>query len=345
MKSTLLFIALASTLIACSKETPPPVKTDRPALTQRVGIIAEENNAVLSGEIRARHETDMGFRVGGKIIERLVNVGSQVKKGQILARLDPTDAELHAASSDAQLKLADDELKRYRELNRKGFVSQSALDSKETAHQTAMAQAGLQHNQADYTTLRAEHDGVITSTQAEVGQVVSTGQAVMRLAQEGEIEVAVAIPESQFTQHKIGDSAEITLLTNEVTPLTGRVREISPAADAGSRTYAARIAINPAQKLALGMTARVQFTGKQNQEIIIPVSAIYQQGAQTAVWIVAADQRVSLRTVQIAAYRDQGAIISQGLNSGERIVSAGVHRLSAGEKIHIIEQVTTGSTK
>jgi RND family efflux transporter MFP subunit len=345
MKSTLLLIALASTLIACNKETPPPVKTDRPALTQIIGIMAEENNNLLSGEIRARHEIDLGFRVSGKIIERLVEAGSRVKKGQILARLDPTDAGLQVASTDAQLKLADDELKRYRELHRRGFVSQSALDTKETAHQTAMAQTGLLHNQVDYTTLRAEHDGVITSTLAEAGQVVSTGQAVMRLAQEGELEVAVAIPESQFAQRKVGDTAEITLLADEIAPLSGRVREISPSADSNSRTYAARIAINPAHKLALGMTARVRFTGKQADEIIIPVSAIYQQGAQTAVWIVAADHSVSLRPVQVSAYRDQGAIIRQGLNSGERIVSAGVHRLSAGEKIHIIEQVTTGSSK
>jgi RND family efflux transporter MFP subunit len=345
MKSTLLLIALASTLIACNKGTPPAVKTDRPALTQIVGIMTEKNNNVLSGEIRARHEIDLGFRVSGKIIERRVEAGSQVKKGQILARLDPTDAALQVTSTDAQLKLAADELKRYRELHHRGFVSQSALDTKETSYKTAAAQAGLLHNQADYTTLNAEHDGVITSIQAEAGQVVSTGQAVMRLAQEGEVEVAVAIPESQFAQRKVGDTAEITLLTDENAPLSGRLREISPSADTNSRTYAARIAINPAHKLALGMTARVRFTGKQNAEIIVPVSAIYQQGAQTAVWIIAADHRISLRPVQIAAYRDEGAVIRQGLNPGERIVSAGVHRLAAGEKIHIIEQVTTGNTK
>jgi RND family efflux transporter MFP subunit len=345
MKSTLLLITLASTLIACSKETPPQVKTERPAITQIVGLVTGENSNVLSGEIRARHEIDMGFRVNGKIVQRLVETGSAVKKGQILARLDPADAELQVAASAAQLQLADDELKRYRELNRKGFISQSALDAKETAHKTAAAQAGLLRNQADYTTLRAEHAGVISSTLADAGQVVSAGQAVLKLAQEGEIEVAIAIPEASLAQYKIGDTAEITLLADNSAPLTGRLRELAPSADPVSRTYAARIALNAAPKLALGMTARVRFVSKQDAELIVPVSAIYQQGAQTAVWIVAADHTVSLRAVQVAAYRDEGAVIRQGLKSGERIVSAGVHRLSAGEKIHIIEQVTTGAAR
>lgn len=345
MKSTLLLIALASTLTACSKETPPQVKTERPALTQIVGFVAGDNSNVLSGEIRARHEIDMGFRVSGKIVERMVEAGSAVKKGQILARLDPADADLQVSASAAQLQLAEDELKRYRELNRKGFISQSALDAKETARKTAAAQAGLLRNQADYTTLRAEHAGVISSTLADAGQVVSAGQPVLKLAQEGEIEVAIAIPESSLARYKVGDTAEITLLADNSAPLTGRLRELSPSADPVSRTYAARIALNAAPKLALGMTARVRFISKQDAELIVPVSAIYQQGPQTAVWIVAADHTVSLRAVQVAAFRDEGAVIRQGLKSGERIVSAGVHRLSAGEKIHIIEQVTTGAAR
>jgi RND family efflux transporter MFP subunit len=343
MKSTLLLIALAGTLIACSKETPPQVKTERPALTQIVGLVTGENSNVLSGEIRARHEIDMGFRVNGKIVERLVEAGSVVKKGQILARLDPADANLQASSSAAQLQLADDELKRYRELNRRGFISQSALDAKETAHKTAAAQAGLLRNQVDYTTLRAEHAGVISTTMADAGQVVSAGQPVLKLAQEGEIEVAIAIPESSLTLYKVGDAAEISLLADNSATLTGRLRELSPSADPISRTYAARIALNASAKLALGMTARVRFISKQDAELTVPVSAIYQQGTQSAVWIVAPDHSVSLRAVQVAAYRDEGAVIRQGLKSGERIVSAGVHRLSAGEKIHIMESVTTGT--
>ena len=182
MKSTLLFIALAASLTACnSKETAPPVKTVRPALTQVVGALAGEDGSVYSGEVRARHEVALGFRTGGKIIERLVQAGMQVKAGQVLSRLDPTDASLQTGAAQAQFKLAENDAMRYRELRSKGFVSQSALDAKEASLQSAAAQAGLTRNQSDYTTLRAGHDGLVTATLAEAGQVVSAGQPVSSL--------------------------------------------------------------------------------------------------------------------------------------------------------------------
>ncbi|MCX7192297.1 MAG: efflux RND transporter periplasmic adaptor subunit [Proteobacteria bacterium] len=337
MKSTLLLIALAATLTACgSKETAPSIKAVQPALTQIVGAIAAESGQLYSGEVRARHEVALGFRTGGKIVERLAEAGSNVKAGQVLARLDPADAGLQAGAAQAQYQLAESEVTRYRELRGKGFVSQSALDAKEAALQAAKAQAGLARNQSDYTTLRAAHDGVIVAILAEAGQVVSAGQPVLRLAQAGETEVAIEIPESQYAMRHVGDAAQIVLLTEEGVILTGRLRELSSSADPVSRTYSARVAFS-APQAALGMTARVRFNVNVSTELLIPVSAIYQQGRQTAVWIVAADGSVSLRQVQIKAYRDDGAVIAGGLARGERIVSAGVHRLSAGEKIRMIE--------
>ena len=345
MKFTLLFIALAATLAACSKESTPPVKTERPALTQVVGVLAGENGNLYSGEIRARHEVALGFRTGGKIVERLVEAGTQVKTGQVLARLDPADAGLQSGAAQAQYQLAESDAVRYRELHSKGFVSQSALDAKETALNAAAAQAGLMRNQAAYTTLRAEHDGVVAATLAEAGQVVSAGQPVLRLAQAGELEVAIEIPEAQFAMRRVGDAAEIVLLAGSGAPVTGRLRELSPSADPVSRTYPARVAFSAApsqataRQVALGMTARVRFNRSQQTtaELLIPLSAIYQQGKQTAVWIVAADRSVSLRQVEVAAYRDNGAVIASGLTAGERIVSAGVHRLTSGEKIQSID--------
>lgn len=341
MKSTLLFIALAVFLTACgSKESAPAVKTVRPALTQVVGSLADEGRNVYSGEVRARHEVALGFRTGGKIIERRVEAGIHVKAGQVLARLDPADAGLQTGAAQAQYQLAEAEAKRYRELHHQGFVSLSALDAKEATLQAAKAQAGLTRNQSDYTALRAEHDGVVEATLAEVGQVVSAGQTVLRLAQTGEMEAAIEIPEAQYAMHRVGDAAQVELLAGE--QMTGRLRELSPAADPASRTYAARVSFSAAAgQAALGMTARVRFDGKNkaSAELLIPVSAIYQQGRQTAVWIVAADRSVSLRQVKIAAYRDRGAVIASGLSRGERIVSAGVHRLSAGETIQLIDSV------
>jgi multidrug efflux pump subunit AcrA (membrane-fusion protein) len=339
-----------------------------------------------------------------------VDAGARVQTGQVLMRLDPGDTGLQASSTEAQYQLAEAEAKRYRELRDKNFVSQSALDAKETALKAASAQAGLAGNQADYTTLRADHSGVIAATLAEVGQVVSAGQTVLRLAQDGEREVAIAIPETQFAGLKIGAPADVTLWSDDVTRcaqasgetashstrpsqdagrvagygagtssprllpqsagcasnvseadrneatqsgehlrvLGGHLRELSPAADPASRTYAARIALSGADaQAALGMTAEVRFKSHDKRDqLVVPLSAIFQQGDQAAVWIVAADHSVSLRPVQVAAYRDNGAVIASGVAAGERIVSAGVHKLNAGEKIRIIEgEFANGSTQ
>jgi membrane fusion protein, multidrug efflux system len=346
MKTIVLLLTFVSFLSGCSKESAPevknePAKIDQPALTIVVGSVAYDSSSFYSGEVRARHETQLGFRIGGKIIARLVDAGARVQAGQILMRLDPEDSSLQASSAQAQYQLAEEEAKRYRELFNQKFVSKSALDAKETALKAAAAQAGLAGNQADYTTLRADHAGVIAATFAEVGQVVSAGQPVLRLAQDGPREVAIAIPETQFSGLKIGARAEISLWSagNEAAHLTGRLRELAAAADPASRTYAARVELSGKDtRAALGMTAQVRFINHdKGNKLIVPLSAIFQQGDQAAVWVVAADHSISLRKVEVAAYRDNGAVIAGGLTAGERIVSAGVHKLNAGEKIRIIE--------
>ncbi len=346
MKSSALFISAMIFFSGCSKESVPetkndPVKIEQPAMTLVVGSVAFDKSNSYSGEIRARHETQLGFRIGGKIIERLVDAGARVQAGQVLMRLDPEDASLQASSAQAQYQLAEEEAKRYRELFNQKFVSKSALDAKETALKAASAQAGLAGNLADYTSLRADHAGVIAATFAEVGQVVSAGQPVLRLAQNGPREVAIAIPETQYSGLKIGARAEVNLWAsgNEAAYLTGRLRELAAAADPASRTYAARIELSGDDtRAALGMTAQVRFRNHDKQGgLIVPLSAIFQQGDQAAVWVVAADHSVNLRKVEVAAYRDDGAVIAGGLTPGERIVSAGVHKLNAGEKIRVIE--------
>lgn len=340
MKIVLLVSVVVLSLTACGKAAAPPIAVERPALTQVVGSVAGDGSHVYSGEIRARHEIALAFRVGGKVTQRLVDAGDKVTAGQVLMRLDDADESLQARAADAQWQLAKDEVERYRILRAKNFVSQSALDAKEAALKSLSAQAGLAHHQSGYTTLIADKSGVVMATLAEVGQVVSAGQSVVKLAQDGEREVAVAIPESQFSSLKIGMPAEVTLWNagNENPTLTGRLRELSPAADAASRSYAARVAV-PDGKLALGMTVQVSFTAKNSAtgNFIVPLSALFQQGDKVAVWVVAADHSVSLRAVQVTDYRDEGAVISGGIQAGERIVSAGVHKLVAGEKIHALE--------
>ena len=308
-------------------------------MTVVVGAISDAGGNTYSGEIRARHETQLGFRVGGKIIERLVDAGTRVKAGQALMRLDAGDTGLQASSADAQHRLAEADAQRYRELRSKGFVSQAALDAREAALKAAAAQAGLARNQSAYTTLRADRAGVIAATLAEAGQVVAVGQPVLRLAPDGEREVAIAIPEAQLADLRLGAAAEVTLLADGAAHLTGRLSELAPVADPASRTYPARVTLTQVDPdVALGMTARVRFnTREKNAGLLIPLTAIFQQGEQAAVWVVAADRSISLRAVQVAAYRDDGAVIAGGLAAGERIVSNGVHRLAAGEKIQVIE--------
>lgn len=345
MKKTLPFLIIATALAACGKEEAAPVKIERPALTYVVGTQAGDAGNVYSGEIRARHEAQLGFRIGGKIVERLVDAGATVKAGQPLARLDAADTALQASAAESQYQLAEADAKRYRELRARGFVSQAALDAKETALKAAASQAGLARNQAAYTTLRADRSGVVAATLAEAGQVVSAGQPVLRVAQEGEREVAISIPESQLAGLKLGAPAEIILWASDgETRFTGRLRELAPAADPVSRTYPARVALdNAAEGLALGMTARVSFGPSTSSgqtggnSFIVPLTAIFQQGDKSAVWIVGADRSLSLRPVKVASYRDDGAVIAGGLAAGERIVGAGVHKLSAGEKIRIVE--------
>lgn len=327
-------------LSACSKEIPAPQVYERPALTQVVGATVGESGYSYSGEIRARHEVALGFRIGGKITQRLVDVGARVKAGQVLARLDSSDAGLQVGAADAQYQLALAEVKRYRLLVSKNFVSQSALDAKEAALKSLTAQSALAGNQSSYTTLVADKAGIVTATLAEAGQVVSAGQPVIRMAQDGEREVAIAIPESQYAGLKLGMQAEVVLWSELGADKvrSGHVRELSPAADAVSRTYAARVALDD-DSAPLGMTAQVRLAtaAQASAELLVPISALFQQGEQAALWIVAPDHSVSLRAVQVASYRDDGAVLRSGVVAGERIVSAGVHKLNAGEKIRPVE--------
>jgi len=340
MKYLILFTSLLL-LGACNKQPDAPqLVSERPAMTFIVGATAGDNQRSYSGEVRARHEATLAFRVGGKLLERVVDSGALIQAGQILAKLDNTDASLQLSAADSQLQLADAEVKRYRELHARGFVSQAALDAKEASLKSASSQAGLSRNQQNYTTLRADQAGVVVATLADVGQVLSAGQAVLRVALAGEREVAISIPESAFNQLKIGDQAEITLWQGQTegAKFKGRLRELTPMADASSRTYAARVTLLDKADVALGMTAEVSFIQPAKKlELLVPSSAIFQQGEQAAVWVVDAQHQIGLRPVKISAYRDQGVLISSGLVAGERIVSAGVHKLAPGEKVRAID--------
>lgn len=334
---------------ACGKVTPPP-EPPRPVLTGIIGASDESGAVSYSGEVRSRFETPLGFRIPGKIAARLVDAGAQVKAGDVLAKLDPADTALSAAAANAQLDLAAADVRRYRELRDRNFVSQAALDAKETGFKAARAQGDLASNQSSYTVLRAEQAGVVELVAAEVGQVVAAGQTVMRVARTDTLEVAVAIPETRMPDLHLLKAAEVSLWADEKARFQGVLRELSPVADPLTRTYAARVSIlNPDARVLLGMTANVKFLRNTSGttsglRLSVPLTAIFQQEGKPALWIVGIDQTISLRPVTVSSYGETTVILDSGAQAGERIVVAGVHKLSAGEKIKAVDQVqATGS--
>ena len=342
------FRALAAILVGlivaggCSKPVPAP-EPMRPVLTQVIGANGAAGVTTYTGEVRSRYETQLAFRIPGKIIARQVNVGDSVRAGDVLARLDPADTALSQTTAVAQLDLAEADLRRYRDLKAKNFVSQSALDAKETSYKAALAQADLARNQSAYTVLRADKPGVIDQITVEAGQVVAAGQGVMRHSRNDALEVVVAIPESRIVGMRVHQPAEIRLWADDQASYRGELRELAAVADAVSRTYAARIAIeHPDARLRLGMTAQVGFPSNETAKlsamhVSVPLTAIFQQNGKPAVWVVGADETLSLRPVEVQAYGEQTAQVLSGVSVGERIVVAGVHKLNAGEKIQAVD--------
>jgi membrane fusion protein, multidrug efflux system len=292
-----------------------------------------------------------------------------VRKGQALARLDPQDARLSAAAATAQVAVADAdlafakaELERNRQLLEQKFISQAAYDNKLSAYRVAMAkrdaaaaQSQVSGNQAGYTTLVADSAGIITAVLAEAGQVVNAGQAVMKLARTEEREVWINVAESQAAGLQPGMPAQVSLWSQPQRIFSGSVREIAPAADALTRTYTAKISVADADaSLRWGMTANVGIAGIRisavaGGAIVVPLTALLQQGPQgqgeqASVWVVAKDNTVQPRTVQVARFLETGAVIAGGIQPGETIVVAGVHKLNPGEAIRPLPEPTVAAT-
>ncbi len=345
-----LLVVAALALAGCAKKEAPP-EVVRPVQLAPVVIGAMAETAVFAGEVKPRHEADLAFRIGGKIVERRVDVGATVKKGQVLARLDPADVALQAQAAEAAVAAARTEsdfaraeLERYQNLFRQKFVSESALDQKQNAMraadarlQQAQANLAVNRNQTGYATLVAPDDGVVTSVTAEAGQVVASAQPVMKLARTDEREVAIAVPENRIGEVKGAQRINVMLLANSQRLFTGRVREISPAVDPVTRTFAVRVAVPDADaSLSWGMTANVAaFATGAGQNALVPLTSIYHEpDGKPAVWVYdAGAQKVNLRGVELGPYREDGVVITRGLNHGEWIVAAGVNKLQPGQTV------------
>ena len=326
-------------LLAACEQAPAPPEPLRPVLTRVLGDTAGDELLSYSGEVRSRYETPLAFRIPGKITARLVDAGAVVTTGQVLARIDPADTLLSASAATAQLDLASADLQRFRNLRAQNFVSQAALETKDTAFRAARAQADMARNQASYTVLKADQPGVIGLISGEVGQVVAAGQTVMRQVRADTLEVAIAIPEGRMPEVRALGAAEVTLWADGEARYPGELREVSPVADPITRTYAARVSIGkPDARVLLGMTATVRFLRRDSAaRLSVPLTALFQHDGRPALWVIAADQTVSLRPVAVAAYREDTAVLASGAESGERIVVAGVHKLSSGDRVRVIE--------
>ncbi len=358
---SLVFVPLFGGLLLLTACTDKPAKTEdiRPVRVLVVAPAGAKNQVELAGEVQPRYESRLGFRVGGKVIARRVDVGTVVKRGQLLMQLDASDFQLAQAqakasvsAADSTLSLAQAELNRYRELRQKNFVSQALLDAKEAAYKAALANheqatVGLkvQANQSSYTSLLADADGVITGIDAEVGQVVSPGMPVVRIARTGEKEVRVSIPEDQVARLKRISDVTVRTWANPELVLEGRLRELSPIADPATRTFTAKIALPKAgSEIQLGMTATVSFANEAAPGIRLPMTALFNHKENTAVWVVERGV-VKLVVVDVAGAVGNEIVIASGLAPGETVVTAGVNLLREGQKVTVLGDTVVGPSQ
>ncbi|GAA0307426.1 efflux RND transporter periplasmic adaptor subunit [Sphingomonas oligophenolica] len=353
--SALIATTASLSLAGCGRSEADP-RTAPQLVRVTTPIPAAGAEREFTGVVSARVQSDLGFRVGGKITARLVDAGQKVRRGQPLMRIDSTDLALAAATQDGAVTAARaravqtsaDEA-RYRELVGAGAVSASAYDQIKAAAQSARAQlvaaeaqARVARNETGYSTLLADADGVVVETLAEPGQVVSAGQIVVRLAQAGPREATISLPET--VRPAIGSAARANIYG---VPAWGaaRLRQLSDAADPKSRTFDARYSLEgPPAAAPLGATVRIALplAGKASG-MQIPLAALYDSGHGPGVWVLTGGEpKVAWRRVTIAGLSDETATISSGLAPGERIVALGAHLLHEGERVRV-DAVATAS--
>ncbi|MCF7750344.1 efflux RND transporter periplasmic adaptor subunit [Bacillus subtilis subsp. subtilis] len=342
-------------LAACGRHEAEPAVA-MPVLVVQPGTVAGQEAAAYPGEVHARQESPLSFRVGGNLVKRLVDAGQRVQKGQLLAELDAADYASQAAASQAQLAAAEadlvrarDDQKRYAKLAEDQLVSRSALDQQTAAFKAAQAQANaaranlaVARNQADYAQLRAPADGVIASRQAEAGQVVSAGQTVFTLAADGGREVLIALPESSIRDYKVGQPVQVELWNRPGQLLPGTIREIAPAADAQARTYATRVSLaaEALSEVELGQSARVFATAGRTGALQLPLAALLRgTDGKASVWVVnPANGALKATAVTVGAYAAETVPVLSGVTSADWVVAAGGHLLREGQVVTPVDR-------
>ena len=349
-----LFAAIATLLSACGRDPAPVIEEAR---LVRTVVVTDDSNAQLAeytAEVRARIETDISFQVGGKLINRAVDVGAIVRRGDVLAGLDNTDQALGVdaarsavAAAQAEYERAQSDEARYRDLLERGLTTRAAHLAQQTAVKTsqsrleqALSDLRLQEQRLSYTTLRADDDGVVTAILAEAGSVVAAGQPVMNIARPDELQVVFDVPDSRIEELRDGASVQFAFTGASGELFAAQVREISPSADPVTRTYQVRATITePPANLRLGMTVTVMLPRSTGPASIrLPSTALFQSGEQPAVWLVRKDMTLELRRVEIERYESDSVLLAAGLSRGDRVVTAGVHRLADGEPVRLLDE-------
>lgn len=349
------YLALAVPFLSGCKEAEVVKRDVRPVRTLVADPkpIADDRQAI--GEIRPRQESDIGFRVAGKVVSRAVDVGVSVKKGDTLARLDEQDfqnkarsAEADVASAEAVLTEAIGNEDRQAQLLQKGVTTKSnydaALKNKRSAEaklESSKAALDLAKDQMNYAELKADFDGIVTAIGAEPGQVVNAGQMVVRLARPDQVDAVFNIAESAFKDRKPGEKPKIivSLLSNPSMVADGVLREVSPVADPVTRTYQVKVSLeNPSPAMRFGASVLGRLNETTAPVVVLPGSALYDKGGKPAVWLFdGTASTVKLQPVTVARYETDRVVVSDGIKKGDIVVTAGVNRLTENQKVRLAE--------
>ena len=342
-------------LAGCNEKAAETAAPGRPVLVATVHYSAETPERSFVGTIKPRIETDMGFRVPGKVAKRLVEVGQTVDVGQPLATLDEVDLKLQAEQAEAEFSAATGVLaqagaseQRAKDLRAKGWATDAQLDQAKAAADEARARLNraersveLTRNSLSYATLVADTRGVVTSTLIDAGQVVASGQTAIRVARFGEKEAWVAIPETLLSRAKEG-TATVSLWSEPNKKYLAKLREFAPQADPATRTYLAKFSLPEAgESVSLGMTATLTLADPLTERVArLPLSALYSQGGDPSLYIVDEAGAVSLRPVTVKSYESNSVIIAGGVDEGAKVVALGVQKIDPSQKVRVVSSLS-----
>jgi RND family efflux transporter MFP subunit len=354
LTGAMLALAMIS-LTGCNEKIAEKAAPGRPVLVATVHYEAESPERSFVGTIKPRIETDMGFRVPGKVARRLVEVGQTVDVGQPLATLDEVDLKLQAEQAEAEFRAATGVLaqagaaeQRAKDLRAKGWTTDAQMDTSRAAADEARARLNraersveLTKNSLSYATLVADTRGVVTATLIDAGQVVASGQTAIRVARFAEKEAVVAIPETLVGRAKSG-IATVTLWSEADKKYAAKLREIAPAADPATRTYLAKFSLPDAgDTVSLGMTATLTLSDAATERVAkLPLSALYSQGGDPSLYIVDDKGDVTLQPVTVKSYESNNVVISGGVDEGAKVVALGVQKLDSAQKVRIVSSLS-----